>query len=44
MLTIQETIIHILEILDGYAGPDLHVQQTLDEIKQEILNKFKGYI
>lgn len=44
MLTIQETINHILEILDSYRGPDLHVQQALDEIRQEILNKFKHYV
>jgi len=44
MLTIQETIIHILEILDGYAGPDLHVQQALNEMREEILNKFKDYV
>jgi len=44
MLTIQEAISHILEILDSYAGPDLHTQQALNEMREEILNKFKDYV
>lgn len=44
MLTIQETINHILEILDSYTGPDLHVQQALQEAREEILDKFKDYV
>lgn len=44
MLSIQQAINHILEILDSYRGPDLHVQQALDEMREEIINKFKHYV
>ena len=43
MLT-KQIIEQVLKILDGYSGPELLVQQALDEIKQEILNKFKDYV
>lgn len=43
MLT-KQIIEQILEILDSYTGPDLHTQQALNEIRQEILDKFKDYV
>lgn len=43
-MLIEKVIEQVLEILDQYTGPNLHVEQALNEIKQEILNKFKDYV
>ena len=43
MLT-KQIIEQVLEILESYAGPDLHTYQALNEIRQEILDKFKDYV
>jgi len=40
MLTTQDIIQQVLEILDSYTGPDLHVEQALAEIREQILKQF----
>ena len=44
MLSAQDIIKAVLELLDEYTGPDLHVEQALAELREQILNKFKHYV
>jgi len=44
MLSAQDIIKAVLELLDEYTGPDLHVEQALTELRQQILEKFEHYV
>lgn len=44
MLSTSDIIRQVLEILDSYTGPDLHVEQALAEIREQILKQFNLYV
>lgn len=44
MLTLEQILRDVLQILDSYAGPDVRVEQTLSEMQQQIIDKFEQYV